>query len=241
MEMALELYLEAGACERRGDMKNAIKLYRLAFKIDPEIDRKAKPITLAKDKDETVESMHLVKVDTAELVQIANPTEYPRQYVQKSKLLDLPDEILTNVIKWAIFNDIAVTKTLCLICRKISLLTKDPMVWSFQCNFWYRSRSNIQLEVLKFGNYYTMFLKMPRARLDGVYISKVAYLRNGLSLDLSYNVPTHLVTYFRYIRFLTLNSFLICTTPEEPTEFVPVCQLLTRIFALTAKIMMLSS
>ena len=241
MEMALELYLEAGACERRGDMKNAIKLYRLAFKIDPEIDRKAKPITLAKDKDETVESMHLVKVDTAELVQIANPTEYPRQYVQKSKLLDLPDEILTNVIKWAIFNDIAVTKTLCLICRKISLLTKDPMVWSFQCNFWYRSRSNIQLEVLKFGNYYTMFLKMPRARLDGVYISKVAYLRNGLSLDLSYNVPTHLVTYFRYIRFLTLNSFLICTTPEEPTAFVPVCQLLTRIFGLTAKIMMLSS
>lgn len=49
------------------------------------------------------------------------------------------------------------------------------------------------------GDWLDAFLEKPRLRINGVYISRLNYLRTGYGE--SYNQPIHVVSYFRYIRF----------------------------------------
>ena len=216
MENAQDFFRQAGACERKGNMQEAIKLYKIAFKLDPEVDRKDRftakiPPTTETDTRADID-VEVEKSDDIETTPI----------IQKSALLLLPEEILVGIFKWTLYRNHAQFKSLSLLCKKISIIIKDPTIWRFQCEYWYYSRIPAILDLSKYSSYFEMFLVKPRIRTDGLYISKVTYLRSGLSLELSYMNPTHLVTYFRYIRFVSLDSFLICTTPSEPNRFVKV-------------------
>jgi F-box protein 9 len=66
-----------------------------------------------------------------------------------------------------------------------------------------------------------LWTKKPTLRRDGVYISKVSYVRPGLSSE-SYNQPIHLITYFRYLRFLPHGKCLMITSHLHPKDVVPV-------------------
>ena len=58
-----------------------------------------------------------------------------------------------------------------------------------------------------------MFLQRPHMRFDGLYVSRNTYLRKGLT-EWRYKNPVHLVTYFRYLRFLPDGRFITRTSPE---------------------------
>lgn len=67
-----------------------------------------------------------------------------------------------------------------------------------------------------YSDWRQMFLKRPRLNLDGVYIAKTTYAREGeRSLDNFYK-PWHLVEFYRYLRFLPDGSALFLTSPDEP-------------------------
>lgn len=67
-----------------------------------------------------------------------------------------------------------------------------------------------------------MFRTRPRIRFNGCYISTVNYTRPGASNTntLSWGVPVHVVTYFRYLRFFRDGSVISLLTTSEPVDVV---------------------
>ncbi|MCJ1437955.1 hypothetical protein MMC27_007342 [Xylographa pallens] len=62
-----------------------------------------------------------------------------------------------------------------------------------------------------------------RLRFNGCYISTVNYVRPGASspIQISWNTPVHIVTYYRYLRFLRNGSCISLLTTAEPADVVP--------------------
>ena len=74
----------------------------------------------------------------------------------------------------------------------------------------------------KFPSYRAMFRTRPRIRFGGCYISTVNYTRPGASSlsQISWNVPVHIVTYFRYLRFFRDGTCISLLTTSEPIDVV---------------------
>lgn len=75
---------------------------------------------------------------------------------------------------------------------------------------------------LNFPSYRAMFRARPRVRFGGCYISTVNYTRPGASSlsQISWNVPVHIVTYFRYLRFFRDGTCISLLTTSEPIDVV---------------------
>ncbi|ORX99076.1 hypothetical protein BCR34DRAFT_606727 [Clohesyomyces aquaticus] len=71
--------------------------------------------------------------------------------------------------------------------------------------------------------YATLFRLRPRIRFNGCYISTVNYTRPGASSSnsVSWNSPIHIVTYYRYLRFLRDGTCISLLSTSEPADVVP--------------------
>lgn len=69
----------------------------------------------------------------------------------------------------------------------------------------------------------TLFHRRPRVRFNGCYISTVNYTRAGAAspTSVTWNSPIHIVTYYRYIRFLRDGTCISLLTTSEPPDVVP--------------------
>ncbi|MCJ1386222.1 hypothetical protein MMC17_009348 [Xylographa soralifera] len=74
-----------------------------------------------------------------------------------------------------------------------------------------------------YPTYAHLFQHHPRLRFNGCYISTVNYTRPGASssTQISWNTPVHIVTYYRYLRFLRNGSCISLLTTTEPADVVP--------------------
>ncbi|GAB7361389.1 hypothetical protein MBLNU230_g1442t1 [Neophaeotheca triangularis] len=74
----------------------------------------------------------------------------------------------------------------------------------------------------QYSSYLHMFRARPRIRFNGCYISTVNYTRPGATSTntLSWGVPVHVVTYFRYLRFFRDGSCISLLTTSEPADVV---------------------
>jgi F-box protein 9 len=74
-----------------------------------------------------------------------------------------------------------------------------------------------------YPTYRTLFQRRPRIRFNGCYISTVNYTRAGQASPnmLTWNSPIHIVTYYRYIRFLRDGTCISLLTTSEPADVVP--------------------
>ena len=74
-----------------------------------------------------------------------------------------------------------------------------------------------------YPTYRTLFSRRPRIRFNGCYISTVNYQRPGAAstLSLTWNSPIHIVTYYRYLRFLRDGTCISLLTTSEPADVVP--------------------
>ncbi|OMJ87268.1 hypothetical protein SteCoe_11036 [Stentor coeruleus] len=70
-----------------------------------------------------------------------------------------------------------------------------------------------------FKNWRNMWVKRPKIRFHGVYISRIAYFRQGqVNLD---NLPSyHKVVFYRYLRFYSDFSVCCINTVKKPREYV---------------------
>lgn len=73
----------------------------------------------------------------------------------------------------------------------------------------------------------TLFRQRPRIRFNGCYISTVNYTRPGAASPtaVSWNTPIHIVTYYRYLRFLRDGRCISLLTVAEPPDVVPYLSL----------------
>lgn len=74
-----------------------------------------------------------------------------------------------------------------------------------------------------YPTYRTLFQRRPRVRFNGCYISTVNYTRAGAAspTSVTWNSPIHIVTYYRYIRFLRDGTCISLLTTSEPQDVVP--------------------
>uniref|UniRef100_H0WX90 F-box only protein n=1 Tax=Otolemur garnettii TaxID=30611 RepID=H0WX90_OTOGA len=234
-EKARELFLKAVEEEQNGALYEAIKFYRRAMQLVPDIEFK---ITYTRspdgdgvgnsyieDSDDDSKMADLLSYFQQQLtfqesvLKLCQPELESGQTHISGKLI--PFDILCFALFFCISDFILILTISWLpeACKKMyALCTKDPEIWRLAClKVWGRSC----IKLVPYTSWRQMFLERPRVRFDGVYISKTTYIRQGeQSLDGFYRA-WHQVEYYRYIRFFPDGSVMMLTTPEEPQSIVP--------------------
>ncbi|GES82728.1 F-box protein 9 [Rhizophagus clarus] len=149
----------------------------------------------------------------------------PLNPTKKIHISKLPNELLICILKQLILaGDVnSLENGFALVCKKFFLLSRDSSIWHLLCERIYNVDNHkelVKMCVNTHGNdWRRMYIERPRVRLDGVYISKCKYLRPGLAEN-TWIQPTHLVTYYRYLRFFSDGSCITLLTTKEPIQVV---------------------
>lgn len=111
-------------------------------------------------------------------------------------------------------------------CRAARILTLDKHTWRDLCLRAYvpphqldPAESALSItEAHHAGDFRRCFLEHARLRLDGVFISVVTYFRQGQSE--AWHAPTHLITFYRYLRFYPSGLAISFLTTDAPAQVV---------------------
>lgn len=160
----------------------------------------------------------------------------------------IPDEILSDILLEVALTDIASFARLAQVCKRLAyLVTTEERIWkriatgdevgfgdmpySFASEIDGRTldeaedpgRLTTYLVPSIYPTYRALFRERPRVRFNGCYISTVNYTRPGASspTSVSWNSPIHIVTYYRYLRFLRDGTCISLLTTSEPADVVP--------------------
>ncbi|KAB1261777.1 F-box only protein 9 [Camelus dromedarius] len=237
---ARELFLKAVEEEQNGALYEAIKFYRRAMQLVPDIEFK---ITYTRspdgdgvgnsyiedsDEDSKVADLLASFQQQLTLQESALKLCQPELESSQTHISALPMEVLMYVFRWVVSSDLDLRslEQLSQVCRGFYICARDPEIWRLAClKVWGRSC----IKLVPYTSWREMFLERPRVRFDGVYISKTTYIRQGeQSLDGFYRA-WHQVEYYRYtcrklseyIRFFPDGHVMMLTTPEEPQSIVP--------------------
>ncbi|KAL6086272.1 hypothetical protein STEG23_007281 [Scotinomys teguina] len=228
---ARELFLKAVEEEQNGALYEAIKFYRRAMQLVPDIEFK---ITYTRSPDDGVGNSYIE--DNDDDSKMADLLSYfqqqltlqesvlklcqPELETSQTHISVLPMEVLMYIFRWVVSSDLDLRslEQLSLVCRGFYICARDPEIWRLAClKVWGRGC----MKLVPYSSWREMFLERPRVRFDGVYISKTTYIRQGeQSLDGFYRA-WHQVEYYRYIRFFPDGHVMMLTTPEEPQSIVP--------------------
>ncbi|XP_074189183.1 F-box only protein 9 isoform X4 [Rhinolophus sinicus] len=231
-EKARELFLKAVEEEQNGALYEAIKFYRRAMQLVPDIEFKI-TYTRSPDGDGVGNSYIEDNDDDSKMADLLS--YFQQQLTFQESLLKLcqpelessqthisvlPMEVLMYIFRWVVSSDLDLRslEQLSQVCRGFYICARDPEIWRLAClKVWGRSC----IKFVPYTSWREMFLERPRVRFDGVYISKTTYIRQGeQSLDGFYRA-WHQVEYYRYIRFFPDGHVMMLTTPEEPQSIVP--------------------
>uniref|UniRef100_A0A8B9FRR0 F-box only protein n=1 Tax=Amazona collaria TaxID=241587 RepID=A0A8B9FRR0_9PSIT len=231
-EKAKELFLKAVEEEQNGALYEAIKFYRLAMQLVPDIEFK---ITYTRSPDGDGVGNRCVEDNKEEDKMADLLSDFQQQLalqessvklcqpevdVSQTHISVLPMEVLMYIFRWVVSSDLDLRslEQLSLVCRGFYICARDPEIWHQVClKIWGRSCNKL----VPYTSWREMFLERPRVRFDGVYISKTKYIRQGeQSLDGFYRA-WHQVEYYRYLRFFPDGQVMMLTTPEDPQSIVP--------------------
>ncbi|XP_015279470.1 PREDICTED: F-box only protein 9 isoform X2 [Gekko japonicus] len=231
-EKARELFLKAVEQEQNGALYEAIKFYRLAMQLVPDIEFKI-AYTRSPDGDGVGKNYIDDNEDDSKMADLLSYFQQqftlqessiklcqPELDVNQTHISVLPMELLMYIFRWVVSSDLDLRslEQLSLVCRGFYICARDPEIWRQAClKVWGRSCNKL----VPYTSWREMFLERPRVRFDGVYISKTTYIRQGeQSLDGFYRA-WHQVEYYRYLRFFPDGQVMMLTTPEEPQSIVP--------------------
>ncbi|GAA5939232.1 hypothetical protein JCM1841_002928 [Sporobolomyces salmonicolor] len=147
-----------------------------------------------------------------------------KRTLKEEMLLVEEDLELENVEReWK--SDVEALERFARVCRAARVLTLDFALWRDLCSRTYvppqqikREESAQELVKLHGNDWRRFYIEHPRIRLDGVYISVVTYLRRGEVQ--SVYAPTHLITFYRYIRFYHHGLVVSLLTTDPPANVV---------------------
>ena len=125
----------------------------------------------------------------------------------------LPFEVFLVILKWLVSNDLDFRslEKFGQVCKGFYLLSRDQEIWRVACmKVW---GSNVSQTSMTWRE---MFLTRPRVNFNGCYISKINYQRYGEnSFQDQFYRPVQIVEYFRLIRFLSNGTVLMFTSADE--------------------------
>ena len=136
-------------------------------------------------------------------------------------LSQFPDEIMLLIFRFLGGRGISGLSSASRVCRRWYHFSQDPEVWRHLCVLAWASDTR-SLGPLFGSSWKRMYTERPRIRLDGLYINRISYMRQGLT-EGSYYQPMHVIVYYRYLRFFgdsTVLSF-VRILPSPSTQHVP--------------------
>jgi len=208
-EKARELFLKAVEEEQNGALYEAIKFYRRAMQLVPDIEFKI-TYTRSPDGDGVGNSYMEDNDDDSKMADLLSCFQQqltfqesvlklcqPELESNQTHISALPMEVLMYIFRWVVSSDLDLRslEQLSQVCRGFYICARDPEIWRLAClKVWGRSC----IKLVPYTSWREMFLERPRVRFDGVYISKTTYIRQGeQSLDGFYRA-WHQVEYYRY-------------------------------------------
>ncbi|KIM26198.1 hypothetical protein M408DRAFT_197300 [Serendipita vermifera MAFF 305830] len=247
---ALDLYTQAVKLEADGNLDAATALYRKAFRIQEDIDKiyyrsnmstdlrmgdlsrdidalslaQRAPVVkaVAKASSRTIQHI-LAAFPPLEQLVFERDEEIQPFYINR-----LPDELLIHVLRCFVHAaDTRSVERFGAVSRKARVVTLDLSLWRDFVDLIYvppqlNHPPEILLPFFQF-DYRNMYINQPRVRLDGVYIAACHYVRKGHSENAWVNI-THLITYYRYLRFLPngiVLSLLSSDATATPQQIIP--------------------
>ncbi|GAA6050268.1 hypothetical protein JCM3770_002762 [Rhodotorula araucariae] len=146
-----------------------------------------------------------------------------RTLEEEMALLELELELQEVDRPWK--SDVEALERFSRVCRAARVLTLDSGLWRALCMRTYvppqqisREESAVQLVKEHGTDWRRFYIEHPRIRLDGAYISVVTYLRRGETQ--SVYAPTHLITFYRYLRFYHHGLALSLLSTDPPGQIV---------------------
>ncbi|CAJ1067520.1 F-box only protein 9 [Xyrichtys novacula] len=231
-EKAAELFLRAVEEEQNGAVYEAIKFYRMAMQLVPDIefrinynrppetDRAGGEYMEDSDVDCEIEDLLAYFEQQFTLESSFPKICTPELDINRTHISALPREILMYIFRWVVSTDLDMRalEQLSSVCRGFYICARDPEIWRSACiRVWGRNCT----KNVPYKSWREMFLQRPRVRFDGIYISKTSYIRQGEeSLDGFYRAWHHVECY-RYLRFFSDGHVVMLTTPEDPLTVIP--------------------
>lgn len=231
-DKAYSLFMQGVDAERNGEMFEAIKFYRQAVQLVPDIESKIQSIS---GFDDNSSSESDEASDYGEEGEVNNVTSQlsamsinnlrstcEKQFPQKgTHISKLPLELLLLVFRWVVSShiDLRSLEQLSMVCRGFYICTRDEEIWRLVCQRIWGSTVFLAKDCITWRQ---MFLQRPHLRFDGVYICRMTYVRQGEQsyIDQTYK-PWYLVEYYRFIRVFPDGAIIMMTSPESPKEVVP--------------------
>ncbi|CAG0916842.1 unnamed protein product [Notodromas monacha] len=238
-DLAAELFEKGANEERHGRMYEAIKFYRDAVHLVPDIEQKmAQSAAWAKpDKPEdsqassasasrsaldnllhAFEQVHLLDGDAmGEELGVWQVCRREKE-VPGGHMSDCPPEVVALILRWVVSRDLDVRSLDVLgeVCRGFYQAARDPEIWRRICHRVFGA-SCASPEDLGFLSWRDMFFELPHPYFHGCYINRVSYIRHGEnSFQDRFYRPWYEVKYYRFLRFFPEGRCLMMNTPDEP-------------------------
>ncbi|KAI8904504.1 hypothetical protein DFJ77DRAFT_480453 [Powellomyces hirtus] len=275
LDKSLQAYLSGTRCERMGNLAEALKFYREAHRLDPDVERKFRELPPRPAVDDpnskfyTFYDFPTISADGEQMATSTRARSGTDSLVEQFRALDLsftpmretrvpstffrlPAEILSQIITWTVLlHGQSAICPISLVSRKMFVLCAEQSVWRRVCERVHtpiptatalpevpRLHDESQHERLRNPeeqepstaltmelplynhSWFDMWLDRPRIRGDGIFISRMNYVRQGVAVE-SYYAPVHLISYFRYIRFFPADRRVVFwTSTIEPATAV---------------------
>ena len=153
--------------------------------------------------------------------------------MQDTHISCLPMEVIINIMKWVVSSelDLSSLESCSAVCRGFYLASRSSDIWRLVClQIWgiesVEALSSSVKNNLKNSNndWRKCFLTNPRVHLNGCYISKISYTREGERSFQDHELyrAWHLIQYYRLIRFFPGGKVIMATSAEEPAQAVKI-------------------
>lgn len=234
-DQAKLLFQQGVDLERKGKCFEAIRLYRRAIQLVPDIEFKM--YTQQKASKDVANNNKKLKESSAEpgtSSDISDTVDNLAEIFQRELSMEnkavcesafgagtistglhiscLPVEVFLLILKWLVSNDLDFKslERFGRVCKGFYLLSRDQEIWKLACiKVW-------GANVSPTSTWREMFMTRPRVNYNGCYISKINYQRYGEnSFQDQFYRPVQIVEYFRLIRFLPNGKLLMMTSADE--------------------------
>ncbi|CAH1738321.1 F-box only protein 9 [Aphis gossypii] len=225
--------------EREGLHYEAMRCYKRALKLDPNVEKNIADEDLVSrfssmdttGDENTVSDECEDEYDNKEdlflrFQRIMGPQIcFPECTQSTTHFSDLPFELVLYIFRFVVsYNlDLRMLEQCAAVCRGWYLCARDPELWRRACSkFW---PSNVKDIVQYNGSWRQMFIERPSVLTIGCYISKISYVRRGEEsfVDNS-NGRSFNVVYYRYLRFYSDGRVVKVQSDDHPSKVVPKLQ-----------------
>ncbi|BGP55111.1 hypothetical protein JCM8202_004308 [Rhodotorula sphaerocarpa] len=149
----------------------------------------------------------------------------PQKRTLREEMLHLEHELELDDVDRDWRSDVEALERFARVSRAARIVTLDSSLWRALCLRTFvpphqisRDKDALQLVKEHGSDWRRFYIEHPRLRLDGTYISVVTYLRRGEVQSIY--APTHLITFYRYLRFYHHGLVLSLLTTDPPGTVV---------------------